>query len=145
MSHVVSFNMNLQKTACITFIHKKKFKIDSWYPSPSLSPRYALVDFGLAQGTPDTQIELLKVVKSKSYRGGGSSGMVKDSLGRQKLVPLPPNNRNLAVHSITKAPVKRSCPPSRVKHTKVSALVYLFVYYILVMKVDTLMRSPRGV
>lgn len=79
---------------------------------------YALVDFGLAQGTPDTQIELLKVVKSKAYKGGGSSGMVKDSLGKQKLVPLPPNNRNPAVHSSTKAPVKRSGLPSRIKHTK---------------------------
>lgn len=79
---------------------------------------YALVDFGLAQGTPDTQIELLKVVKSKSYKGGGSLRMVEDSLGKQKLVPLPPNTRNPAVHSSTKAPVKRSCPPSHIKHTK---------------------------
>lgn len=108
--------------------------------SVSLSRRYALVDFGLAQGTPDTQIELLKVVKSKAYKGGGSSGMVRDSLGKQKLVPLPPNNRNPAIHSSTKAPVKRSCPPSRVKLTKVSALVYL----LLVMKVYTLTRLPLG-
>lgn len=97
----------------------------------SFSLRYALVDFGLAQGTPDTQIELLKVVKSKAYKGGGSSGMVKDSLGKQKLVPLPPNNRNSAVHSSTKALVKRSSPPSRIKHTKVSALVCLCITYWL--------------
>lgn len=32
---------------------------------------YALVDFGLAQGTADTQIELLKVCRS-SHKGGGS-------------------------------------------------------------------------
>uniref|UniRef100_A0A3B3RI95 non-specific serine/threonine protein kinase n=1 Tax=Paramormyrops kingsleyae TaxID=1676925 RepID=A0A3B3RI95_9TELE len=38
-------------------------------PSNFLYDRlYALVDFGLAQGTPDTQIELLKVVKLKSHQ-----------------------------------------------------------------------------
>ncbi|XP_051555308.1 cell division cycle 7-related protein kinase-like [Myxocyprinus asiaticus] len=79
---------------------------------------YALVDFGLAQGTTDTQIELLKVVKSKTHKGGGSSGMVEDAHGKQKLLPLPPNTRNPAVHSCTKALAKRSCPPSRFKHTK---------------------------
>ncbi|XP_040215989.1 cell division cycle 7-related protein kinase isoform X3 [Rana temporaria] len=37
--------------------------------------QYALVDFGLAQGTPDTQIELLKVLHSKKQEGllGGST------------------------------------------------------------------------
>uniref|UniRef100_A0A9J8CUB0 non-specific serine/threonine protein kinase n=2 Tax=Cyprinus carpio TaxID=7962 RepID=A0A9J8CUB0_CYPCA len=79
---------------------------------------YALVDFGLAQGTPDTQIELLKVVKSKSHKGGGSSKMVEESLGKQKLVPLPPNTRNTALQSSTKAPAKRPCPASRIKHSK---------------------------
>ncbi|XP_067309230.1 cell division cycle 7-related protein kinase isoform X2 [Pseudorasbora parva] len=79
---------------------------------------YSLVDFGLAQGTPDTQIELLKVVKSKAHKGGGSSKMVEESLGKQKLVPLPPNTRNPAVQSSTKAPAKRPCPPSRIKHSK---------------------------
>ncbi|XP_069088446.1 cell division cycle 7-related protein kinase isoform X2 [Pleurodeles waltl] len=34
--------------------------------------KYALVDFGLAQGTPDTKIELLKVVKSESQQGSCS-------------------------------------------------------------------------
>lgn len=33
--------------------------------------RYALVDFGLAQGTADTQIELLKVVRQKPTQKGG--------------------------------------------------------------------------
>ncbi|KAM9844835.1 cell division cycle 7-related protein kinase [Aulostomus maculatus] len=36
---------------------------------------YALVDFGLAQGTADTQIELLKVVRRRpALKGGGSTG-----------------------------------------------------------------------
>ncbi|CAJ1071879.1 cell division cycle 7-related protein kinase [Xyrichtys novacula] len=39
------------------------------------SRKYALVDFGLAQGTADTQIELLKVVRQRSsQKGGGSTG-----------------------------------------------------------------------
>uniref|UniRef100_H3CND0 non-specific serine/threonine protein kinase n=1 Tax=Tetraodon nigroviridis TaxID=99883 RepID=H3CND0_TETNG len=38
------------------------------------SKMYALVDFGLAQGTADTQIELLKVVRHGSlHKGGGST------------------------------------------------------------------------
>ncbi|XP_075689348.1 cell division cycle 7-related protein kinase isoform X2 [Rhinoderma darwinii] len=37
--------------------------------------QYALVDFGLAQGTPDTQIELLKILQTKKQEGllGGST------------------------------------------------------------------------
>ncbi|XP_058228741.1 cell division cycle 7-related protein kinase isoform X1 [Hemibagrus wyckioides] len=72
--------------------------------------KYALVDFGLAQGTPDTQIELLKVVKSQKAQ--------KESQGKQALVPLPPNTRSCAPHTSTKAPVKRPCPNQRTKHTK---------------------------
>lgn len=87
------------------------------------------MDFGLAQGTHDTQIELLKVVKSKAYKGGGPSKMVEESLGKQKLVPLPPNTRNPAVQFSTKAPAKRPCPPSRIKHSKVSALC-LFIKWM---------------
>ncbi|XP_051990764.1 cell division cycle 7-related protein kinase-like [Xyrauchen texanus] len=79
---------------------------------------YALVDFGLAQGTPDTHIEQLKVVKSNANKGGWSSGRVEVAHGKQKLLPLPPNTRNPAVQSTTKAPAKRSCLPSRMKLTK---------------------------
>ncbi|KAF4076322.1 hypothetical protein AMELA_G00212950 [Ameiurus melas] len=63
--------------------------------------KYALVDFGLAQGTPDTQIELLKVVKAQT-----------ESHGKQALVPLPPHTSTNAV------PAKRPCPNSRTKHSK---------------------------
>ncbi|TRY87531.1 hypothetical protein DNTS_007089 [Danionella cerebrum] len=79
--------------------------------------KYTLVDFGLAQGTPDTQIELLKVVKAKAHKGGGSSKLVEESLG--KLVPLPRNCRNSALQPSIKAPAKRACAPSRFKHSKV--------------------------
>ncbi|KAI5608892.1 cell division cycle 7-related protein kinase isoform X1, partial [Silurus asotus] len=70
--------------------------------------KYALVDFGLAQGTPDTQIELLKVVKSQKAHN--------ESHGKQSPVPFPPNTRVLTAHASTKTP----CPNSRTKHTKVS-------------------------
>uniref|UniRef100_A0A9J8CW49 non-specific serine/threonine protein kinase n=1 Tax=Cyprinus carpio carpio TaxID=630221 RepID=A0A9J8CW49_CYPCA len=73
----------------------------AWFPSLTFL-RYALVDFGLAQG-------------------GGSSKMVEESLGKQKLVPLPPSTRNTVLQSGTKAPAKRLCPASRITHSKVSA------------------------
>ncbi|XP_040911285.1 cell division cycle 7-related protein kinase [Toxotes jaculatrix] len=45
---------------------------------------YALVDFGLAQGTADTQIELLKVVRQRpSQKGGGKQ----DTTQRSKAPP----------------------------------------------------------
>lgn len=51
---------------------------------------YALVDFGLAQGTADTQIELLKVVRQKpSQKGGGPSGK-QEAAQRSKAPPKPP-------------------------------------------------------
>ncbi|KAM4727712.1 cell division cycle 7-related protein kinase isoform 3-T3 [Anableps anableps] len=51
---------------------------------------YALVDFGLAQGTANTQIELLKVVRQKlSQKGGGLSGK-QEAAQRSKAPPKPP-------------------------------------------------------
>lgn len=85
--------------------------------------RYALVDFGLAQGTPDTQIELLKVVNSQKAQ--------KDSHRKQTLLPLPP-------HSSTKAPEKRpQCPQSRTKHSKVSVSLWCTTFTILFPGEDT--------
>lgn len=40
-----------------------------WLLILNLSFRYALVDFGLAQGTPDTKIELLKTAHSEDQQG----------------------------------------------------------------------------
>ncbi|XP_071347345.1 cell division cycle 7-related protein kinase [Trachinotus anak] len=51
------------------------------------SKMYALVDFGLAQGTVDTQIELLKVVRQRpSQKGGGSTGK-QDTTQRSRATP----------------------------------------------------------
>ncbi|KAF7669783.1 hypothetical protein LDENG_00124130 [Lucifuga dentata] len=65
------------------------------------SKTYALVDFGLAQGAADTQIELLKVVKQEtSQKGGGSKG--KQDTARSKAPsPLPS----------TKGPTSLPLPP----------------------------------
>lgn len=65
---------------------------------------FALVDFGLAQGTADTQIQLLKVVKQRTtLKGGGSTG--------KKATPAQPPPRatslplsKLPQHATTTAP-----------------------------------------
>ncbi|XP_028328717.1 cell division cycle 7-related protein kinase [Gouania willdenowi] len=49
---------------------------------------FALVDFGLAQGTADTQINLLKVVNQRpSQKGGGATG--KHEVTRRSKAPVP--------------------------------------------------------
>uniref|UniRef100_A0A3B4A9Z1 non-specific serine/threonine protein kinase n=1 Tax=Periophthalmus magnuspinnatus TaxID=409849 RepID=A0A3B4A9Z1_9GOBI len=67
---------------------------------------YALVDFGLAQGTADTQIDLLKV--SRSHRGSGSPVKTQRA---NKSRPLPPHTHPTAS---TSAPL-----PPPVSHSKV--------------------------
>ncbi|XP_063741423.1 cell division cycle 7-related protein kinase isoform X1 [Eleginops maclovinus] len=54
------------------------------------SKMYALVDFGLAQGTADTQIELLKVVRQRAAQKGGGSTGKQDTPQRSKAPPRPP-------------------------------------------------------
>ncbi|XP_011614853.1 cell division cycle 7-related protein kinase isoform X1 [Takifugu rubripes] len=57
------------------------------------SKMYALVDFGLAQGTADTQIELLKVVKHGALqKGGGSTGKQDNTQRSKAAVKVPPKN-----------------------------------------------------
>ncbi|XP_026168638.1 cell division cycle 7-related protein kinase [Mastacembelus armatus] len=111
------------------------------------SRMYALVDFGLAQGTADTQIDLLKVVRQRSSQKGGGSTGKQDSTQRSKAAPkpfpnsttttstsLPPHRSAALPHSSStvstttttssacqKAPVKKisvSTSTSRTKHTK---------------------------
>lgn len=49
------------------------------------------MDFGLAQGTADTQIELLKVVRQRSSQKGGGSAGKQDTTQRSRAPPrLPP-------------------------------------------------------
>ncbi|XP_068995639.1 cell division cycle 7-related protein kinase [Embiotoca jacksoni] len=78
------------------------------------SKMYALVDFGLAQGTADTQIELLKVVRQRpSQKGGGSTGK-QDATPRSKAPPkLLPKTTTTASTSLP-LPARQSVtlPPS---------------------------------
>ncbi|KAM9323395.1 cell division cycle 7-related protein kinase isoform 2-T2 [Pholidichthys leucotaenia] len=107
------------------------------------SKRYALVDFGLAQGTADTQIELLRVVRqNSSKKGGGSMGKQEatqeskatikpSSTPSTSLCPAPKQSAPLphssssstTTTSSRKALVKKprsvtSTTTSRTKHTK---------------------------
>ncbi|CAL1575539.1 unnamed protein product [Knipowitschia caucasica] len=80
---------------------------------------YALVDFGLAQGTADTQIDLLKVVKA-SLRGGGSPAKTQRSTAAlsQKTKPFSP-----CTHPTTSTSVPTSHPVSSSTATIVSRKV----------------------
>lgn len=77
--------------------------------------RYALVDFGLAQGTADTQIELLKVVRSGSlHKGDGSTGK-QDNTQRSKAAAKVPPKTSTALPSAPRpqqqhAPLPSSSP-----------------------------------
>ncbi|XP_075038495.1 cell division cycle 7-related protein kinase isoform X1 [Mixophyes fleayi] len=62
--------------------------------------QYALVDFGLAQGTPDTQIELLKVLQTKK-QGSCLQSKLHTVSGN---IPVP---REVVLPSSTKQSVKR--------------------------------------
>ncbi|XP_056379149.1 cell division cycle 7-related protein kinase isoform X4 [Hyla sarda] len=77
--------------------------------------QYALVDFGLAQGTPDTRIELLKVLQAKKQEGllGGST---------QRSVF---GERNFNVHSavIHEANAEKKIKPSKITEAASKKLV----------------------
>uniref|UniRef100_A0A3Q0SYM8 non-specific serine/threonine protein kinase n=1 Tax=Amphilophus citrinellus TaxID=61819 RepID=A0A3Q0SYM8_AMPCI len=61
---------------------------------------YALVDFGLAQGTCDTQIELLKVVRQRSsQKGGGSTG--KQEATQRSKAPAKLSSKTTTVSDLT--------------------------------------------
>ncbi|NXX99165.1 CDC7 kinase, partial [Centropus bengalensis] len=51
--------------------------------------RYALVDFGLAQGTPDTKIELLKAAHSEDQQGSCSQNDPTAASGREVSASVP--------------------------------------------------------
>ncbi|XP_070701473.1 cell division cycle 7-related protein kinase [Pempheris klunzingeri] len=77
------------------------------------SKMYALVDFGLAQGTADTQIELLKVVRQRpSQKGGGSTGK-QDTTQRSKAALRLPTKTTTASTSLPLPPQQSTAlPPS---------------------------------
>lgn len=72
--------------------------------------RYALVDFGLAQGTADTQIELLKVVRNGSlHKGDGSTGK-QDNTQRSKAAAKVPPKTNTASTSAARPQQQQHAP-----------------------------------
>nr|XP_020662813.1 cell division cycle 7-related protein kinase isoform X1 [Pogona vitticeps] len=73
---------------------------------------YALVDFGLAQGTPDTKIELLKVIQSEAQQGSGAYNKPQITLGSQ--VSVTSTAPKQLIHpSATKTANKRPCSISQ--------------------------------
>ncbi|XP_076149507.1 cell division cycle 7-related protein kinase isoform X1 [Alosa pseudoharengus] len=72
--------------------------------------KYALVDFGLAQGTPDTQIELLKEVISKAQKGGRTTGEPEHSRGKSVPATAPvtlATSQKFLFPSSTKPPAEK--------------------------------------
>ncbi|KAH0618430.1 hypothetical protein JD844_017620 [Phrynosoma platyrhinos] len=74
--------------------------------------QYALVDFGLAQGTPETKIELLKVIQSEAQQGSYTYNKPHITLGNQISVTSAAS-RQLAHQSATKTANKRPCSVSQ--------------------------------
>ncbi|CAJ0948594.1 unnamed protein product, partial [Ranitomeya imitator] len=73
--------------------------------------QYALVDFGLAQGTPDTQIDLLKVLHAKK-QGSCSQSHLHTNSGN---IPVP---REIVLPSSSKQSVKRHWSHSQINPGK---------------------------
>ncbi|XP_063199787.1 cell division cycle 7-related protein kinase isoform X1 [Chroicocephalus ridibundus] len=75
---------------------------------------YALVDFGLAQGTPDTKIELLKTTHSEDQQGSCSQTKPTIALGNGVSVGVTAL-KQIAQQSASKAADKRSSSISKIQ------------------------------
>ncbi|XP_035188669.1 cell division cycle 7-related protein kinase isoform X2 [Oxyura jamaicensis] len=75
---------------------------------------YALVDFGLAQGTPDTKIELLKTAQSEDQQGSCSQSNPNTALGNGVSVSVTAP-KQIAQQSASKASDKRSSSLSKIQ------------------------------
>lgn len=82
--------------------------------SKFVSFRYALVDFGLAQGTPDTKIELLKTTHSEAQQGSCSQNNPTIALGNGVSVSVTAP-KQIAQQSASKAADKRSSSLSKIQ------------------------------
>uniref|UniRef100_A0A3Q3EN04 non-specific serine/threonine protein kinase n=1 Tax=Labrus bergylta TaxID=56723 RepID=A0A3Q3EN04_9LABR len=77
------------------------------------SRMYALVDFGLAQGTADTQIDLLKVVRQRSsQKGGGSTGKQETTQRSKAPTRLPPKTTTASTSLPPPTKQSTTLPPS---------------------------------
>ncbi|XP_013816830.2 cell division cycle 7-related protein kinase isoform X1 [Apteryx mantelli] len=75
---------------------------------------YALVDFGLAQGTPDTKIELLKTAQSEGQQGSCLQNNPTVALGNRVSVSVTAP-KQIAQQSASKASDKRSSSLSKIQ------------------------------
>ncbi|KAM9621186.1 cell division cycle 7-related protein kinase isoform 1-T11 [Morphnus guianensis] len=75
---------------------------------------YALVDFGLAQGTPDTKIELLKTAHSEDQQGSCSQNNPAITLGNGGSVSVTAP-KQIAQQSASKAADKKSSSLSKIQ------------------------------
>ncbi|XP_006001140.2 cell division cycle 7-related protein kinase isoform X2 [Latimeria chalumnae] len=79
--------------------------------------KYALVDFGLAQGVPDTQIELLKVAQTSDQQGSSSKNKPLNNPGN-KVSYSAATSEESAQQSAIKPLLKRPWSLSQTKHEK---------------------------
>ncbi|XP_028667265.1 cell division cycle 7-related protein kinase isoform X2 [Erpetoichthys calabaricus] len=84
--------------------------------------KYALVDFGLAQGTPNTTVELLKVVKPEGQPSKCLKNKSSHAFG-SKIPPASTSSKDASRNQSIKPPVKRSLSPLLQKNSKTSLLV----------------------
>ncbi|RXM27831.1 Cell division cycle 7-related protein kinase [Acipenser ruthenus] len=83
---------------------------------------YALVDFGLAQGTADTHVELLKVVKGEGQQWSCSKNKSHITTGN-KTPHSSTAAKDITQNSSAKPPVKRSWSLAQAKQGKESLLI----------------------
>lgn len=91
--------------------------------------RFALVDFGLAQGTPETKVELLKVIPSETQQRSSAYNRPPLTVGSQV---TSPTSRQLVHQSATKTANKRlsSISQTQIKqgHKRKVLVSFLFFY-----------------
>lgn len=92
-----------------------------------MSFRYALVDFGLAQGTPDTKIDLLKVTQSEAQQGSFAYKPHLTVGSQVSVIPTAP--RQLAHQSASKTGTKRpsSFSQTQIKQGHKRKVLYYFL------------------
>lgn len=102
----------------------------SFLKPPLLPLRYALVDFGLAQGTPDTQIELLKVLQTKK-QGSSSQSNLHTISGH---TPVP---REVVLPSSAKQSIKRHWSQSQINPGNRGKVLSLLLLFLLKLQIVT--------
>lgn len=80
--------------------------------------RYALVDFGLAQGTHDTKIELLKFVQSEAQQGSSSQNKSHVITGNKISLSGPAAPKEVDQQPTTKTSVKRPYTNTQIQITQ---------------------------